>query len=126
MLCSIGGVERGPRRRELAATAISCLPSRQSAIFHEPPYRPAYDGAWMGFLWVLRERFAGAAKARHRGPCVYLHRCWPLGFSESLHGGIFALTPVRTQADAQREDLPSGDHNVREPQFSGRKIAPDA
>ena len=26
--------------RRLAATAISCLPSRQSAIFHEPPYAP--------------------------------------------------------------------------------------
>jgi hypothetical protein len=47
MLCSIGGVERGPRRRELAATAISCLPSRQSAIFHEPPYRPAMMALWM-------------------------------------------------------------------------------
>ena len=49
MLCSIGGVERGPRRRELAATAISCLPSRQSAIFHEPPYRPAMMALGWGF-----------------------------------------------------------------------------
>jgi hypothetical protein len=49
MLCSIGGVERGPRRRELAATAISCLPSRQSAIVHEPPYRPAMMALGWGF-----------------------------------------------------------------------------